>query len=226
MNIYFHHFHKCAGSSVYNFLNNNFNLISPNNNGNVVDSNNIAIPLHLFTETELSNFLSKNNNKSFCFEWGIPNLDLIGDLDFYKVTVIREPVERLISNYKFDYINSSTALSFKEYVSNIAIPFWSGNYYWNEIQTSLLKNGYSVSNLKVCSDFIFNSFDEIWLMENGSFNLLKGDGILGNSFSKDSIKNATSKFRWFKKKPTIPKNVEIYCELDIEIYKLLKNRFE
>lgn len=218
--IYFHHFHKCAGTSMVRYLESNYSLFGPHANGNILDDHNIAFPIHLYDSSRLDEFLERVGSDSFCYEWGIPDMQRIRAKGFYTVTVIREPTERLLSNYKFDIQSGNVCMPFLEYVSNIAVPFWSGNYYTSEISSSMLRSGIERINSTSMVDFILNQFDEIWLMEKGEFILIKGAGHLADGFKVQHNKSK-KRFSLFRSIKT-PSNVSDYCRDDLEFYELVK----
>ncbi len=172
--IYFHHFHKCAGSSFISNLKKTRNFYEPNINGNPSYSDKKQLDLHadFNNRTELEKILEKKN--SFAYEWGIPNLDLLPE-NYIKIVVIREPKERLLSNYFFDLNSKNFNGNLLTYCNNLSIPFMRGDFYTYEIQRyciyKQIKNKYNGSDQ---AKVLTNLFDVIIIFEKKDFKIIKG----------------------------------------------------
>ena len=222
MSIYFHHFHKCAGTSIVKSLNSTTNgFYEPNLNGNPVNKGK-TLSLHDMSDESLE-ILCKNislKKKCFAYEWGIPNLNIIKKYNKL-VVVIREPVERLVSNYKYDLKIKATKSTFSSYISNIAIPYCRTDYYNYEISRRL-NNYNSVNKIKDNAEWLYNEFDEIIILEKGKFRKIKNKNIVNLDLIPFTNKSK-SIFSIIKKKQKIIINNEDFKE-DLLFYSYLKNR--
>lgn len=219
-NVYFHHFHKCAGTSVIKWLDKNFPTHINNINGNELDELGVAVPLHLLKVEELEEYFIQRKECSWlAYEWGLPDL-AVTNKHRYTVTVIREPRERLISNYRFDYTNKATSLKFSEYVSNVGIPFWYHNFYKAEFlrERNIFEEFNEGKDLSKC---VYDNFHEIWLLEKGEFKKVKGEGVLENAFAR--LEKHNSKRKSFFREPKFDVDIQELCNEDVSLYQEIKN---
>lgn len=110
MFILFYHLHKCAGTSIVQwFKKNGYKLHHPNANGNPLDGKRRLIP---FCESNVVDFIKKCKQKKINFiatEWQFPKIDLVKNmLNVTTICVFRDPYDRFISNYRYDYKNKFT----------------------------------------------------------------------------------------------------------------------
>ncbi|WP_062387828.1 hypothetical protein [Demequina iriomotensis] len=117
----FLHFHKAGGSSVVELARRNGERFhSPHVNGNPLDAHGkIHRPWDL-SDRGLDAYVDTLLDEGVTFlatEWAVPTLEVLrGRPDVQVVTVIREPVARLVSNFRYDrakgYTEHTDVLSF------------------------------------------------------------------------------------------------------------------
>lgn len=187
-----------------------------NSNGNLIDKFGVAYPLHLYSDSELNSFLLEYSEANWlAYEWGLPSLGIINQ-HRYTATVIREPRERLLSNYIYDYTNGSTRLKLSEYIRNVSIPFWYHEFYHCEVLRNREKQlpSNDVSQVK---QYLLDSFDEIWLLKENKFFLVRGEGVLKGALSNNKNKRRVR----FYKKPSIDVKLDDYCVKDTQLFESL-----
>ncbi len=132
--IWFQHLHKSAGTLIVNMAIENKEILFDNhNNGNPVDANGILLPIWEYNDDKLLNFINKCEEKGVTFvatEYGSPNFELISsDPRVSLITCIRDPKDRLISNYNYDYYSGYTEEDDVEKYLEAPNPYISDNYY-------------------------------------------------------------------------------------------------
>jgi hypothetical protein len=112
---------------------NNETLYPQHNNGNPLHSNKEPIALWEKDESDLRHFIDRCEQIGVTFvatEWGLPDVKLINnDPRTVLITIIREPLSRFISNYKFSYYNHFTdTITIDQYIDCLGL-HTSFNYY-------------------------------------------------------------------------------------------------
>ncbi|MEP4035593.1 hypothetical protein [Pseudophaeobacter sp.] len=149
--IWFHHFHKAAGSTMFASAMLNGEIPYPNHqNGNPCDSAGRVIPLWEFGADEIGAFVDhcEANGITFvCTEWGCPDLRLLReDPRVITVSIIRDPFERLVSNYEYDILRGYERICrLPDYYFHHSLGYRQPDYY-----TRALARGAGVS--KTISD--------------------------------------------------------------------------
>jgi len=213
--VYFHHFHKCAGTSVINWLQHKNKPKFANINGNPVDGKGVAYPLHILNAEQFICFVENSLNSDwFAYEWGIPRLEAIKDR-FYLCTVFREPRERMRSNYSFDYTNAAVRIPLSEYVSNTGVPFWYENFYYEQLSSYAGRSLSSEEMVVVVKEL----FDEVWVVREGVATMLWGDGLLDQALSK-SVRSNVTRSR-FRRRPRHDCDLNDYCQIDSDFFEQL-----
>ena len=105
--VWFQHLHKAAGTYVIRrAIANGEKLFPINENGNPCDDNGV-IPLWDMTGRDLSKFVDTCEEMDVTFvatEWGGPDFHILSkDPRVCLITCIRDPINRFISNFNFDY---------------------------------------------------------------------------------------------------------------------------
>lgn len=132
--IWFQHFHKAAGSFIVRLaINNQEKLYPEHHNGNPVQADQTPIPLWKMSDRELQSFVDNCQAKGITFvatEWGAPNFSVLAlDPRVTLITCLRDPLQRLLSNFYFDFWSGYTnCQSIEEYV-NSSGSFTMFNYY-------------------------------------------------------------------------------------------------
>ena len=183
--VFFHHFHKAAGSSAIESLSKQYSLPAQHANGNPVSSDGRQLPIWEYSSSELRQYLAslqlENRGSLIVTEWGIPDIRVLRDEGVATVTIIREPLERLISNYKFDFKYRYFRRSLEEYVSNPAVPYQRPDYYMREIKSAVAfheHSGIQEIGPGEASEKIFDWFDEIIVLEKGCFRKVKNADLI------------------------------------------------
>jgi hypothetical protein len=84
-----------------------------------------------YSPSKLAAFLQycrEQNVEMICTEYGLPPINYIPD-DIILFTVIRNPFDRLISNYLYDKREGHTKLTLEEYYTNVGPDYTSANFY-------------------------------------------------------------------------------------------------
>ncbi|WP_062516203.1 hypothetical protein [Demequina gelatinilytica] len=132
---FFVHFHKAGGTSVVELAHRNGETLYPRHaNGNPLDERGkvhrpwdlSAEALHAYVDDLLDSGVT-----FIATEWAVPALEVLGARpDVQIVTVMREPVARLISNFRYDYANGYTEhTDIIDYVDDHIAPHTSTSYY-------------------------------------------------------------------------------------------------
>jgi len=140
--IVFLHFKKAAGSFIVkNFLNNGFKLHNPNKNGNPYNKRGEEVEFWNYSKKEFDrwiNKIKKNRVNFIACEWNFFKPPIDNYSGIHLITCLRDPYNRLISNYKFDVMNYGKSnykyKNIKNYVNNAVEParsftFNKPNYY-------------------------------------------------------------------------------------------------
>lgn len=104
---WFLHFHKAGGTSVVALARRNGEVLhDPNLNGCPLTPDRKVLRLWERSPTGLHDYLDAAIKSGVTFvasEWGMPDLEVLSARpDVQVVTVIREPIRRIISNFQFD----------------------------------------------------------------------------------------------------------------------------
>lgn len=135
--LWFQHLHKCAGSSVIEGARTNGLKFYPwHANGNPKDESGKELELWNYTSAELAAFLDHVRNLSVSFiatEWGGPCFRTLHEqADVRVVTVIRNPLARMRSNYYYDIsAGFSQASCIEDYVGSAGN--WTQHNYYTRI---------------------------------------------------------------------------------------------
>mmetsp|Transcript_56690 Transcript_56690/g.111966 ORF Transcript_56690/g.111966 Transcript_56690/m.111966 type:complete len:482 (+) Transcript_56690:135-1580(+) len=107
--IWYHHFHKAGGSTFVKLAQaNGANLMPANSNGNPLGGDGKRIPFWEFGPAEqvawAADVQRRHGTDFVVTEFGFPGpLSLLAPLPFLYVTILREPVSRLVSNFFWRY---------------------------------------------------------------------------------------------------------------------------
>lgn len=132
--IWFQHFHKAAGTTIVNLARKNGErLYSGNINGSPVDQYGNSLPVWSMNGTRLSDFVDHCQEQGCTFvgpEWGVGDLETLSrDPRVVTVTCVREPYERFVSNYIFDFrLGYTSSKDIEQYVGSKR-SFSRFNYY-------------------------------------------------------------------------------------------------
>lgn len=107
---WFQHFHKAGGSSVVALAQQNGERLYPGHaNGSPLSPTGHPLPLERYDASALSRFVDHCLDEGVTFvasEWGCPDLKtLAARRDVVLVTCLRDPLERLVSNYIYDTLH-------------------------------------------------------------------------------------------------------------------------
>ena len=120
--VWFQHLHKAAGTYVIRRAMANGETFWPSHeNGNPLEKNE-PIELWKMSSTELISFIDKCEERGVTFvacEWGGPDFAALAkDSRVTLLTCLRQPINRLISNYNYDhYWMWTKAKSYRTYLS-------------------------------------------------------------------------------------------------------------
>lgn len=132
--IWFQHFHKAAGTTVIEHARRAGERFHERNlNGNPLGIDGKTLPLWNFGPQELCKFVESCRNEGVTFiatEWGLPDLDVLRTLaGVVLITLVRDPYERFVSNFIFDYRHGYTSHArIRAYVGSKGA-FSNFNYY-------------------------------------------------------------------------------------------------
>ena len=162
--IWFQHFHKAGGSSfVTAARESGRKLFMPNRNGNPVADDGNYLPLWAWKESELRAWLQLQAGSGVNFiacEWGFPpDLLAIRSSDLYLFTIVRHPVERLLSNFYYDVLNGYTHVRDIDAYMELDPDYTKPDYY-----TRLL-TGYSGKEATREAAAILRQFDTVAVLE-------------------------------------------------------------
>lgn len=106
--IWFQHLHKAAGSSIVNQAIANGEILYPNHEkGNPCSSKGELLPLWDYGSEMLSDFIDSCERDGVTFvatEWGTPDFQSLSkDPRVFLITCLRDPWNRLVSNYNYDF---------------------------------------------------------------------------------------------------------------------------
>jgi hypothetical protein len=230
--IYFHHFHKAAGTSIVNHLSGQYKLPSLNKNGNPIDEQGNFIELWNMGESDVNCYIDRESDNGvslFVTEWGVPNLSIIKSKGVKMVILLREPEERLWSNYCYDISNRYFSGDLSHYIANPSIPYQRGDYYSMELETSICKfslQQYIRMTEKDLYKYLFATFDEIILLRKGRFLKVKNADIC--VIDDLPRKNRTSSWRALLRFRRFPKKsekeselIKKVCERDLALFNYL-----
>ena len=131
--VWFQHLHKAAGTYVIRrALANGEKPFPINENGNPCDDNGV-IPLWEMSSKELTKFIDTCEEMGVTFvatEWGGPDFSTLSkDPRVCLVTCVRDPMNRFISNFNFDYYWMwSKSTNYEQYLMDKEI-YTSPEYY-------------------------------------------------------------------------------------------------
>ena len=161
--VWFQHLHKAAGTYVIRrALASGEKFWNSHENGNPVE-NNKPIPLWNMSSSEMKSFINECEKKGVTFvacEWGGPDFQTLAkDSRVTLLTCLRQPIDRLISNYNYDhYWMWTTAKSYREYLSEGHLHS-SPEYYTKIFARGKLDYDASRANLEL--------FDHVIVAEDG-----------------------------------------------------------
>jgi hypothetical protein len=122
--IWFQHFHKAAGTTVVSLAKLNGEILYPQNrNGNPIDDHGRDLPIWTYDGELVSTFVDECQNLGctfVCSEWGVGDLETLrSDERVRIVTSLREPLDRLVSTFIFDYrLGYTTCKDIEDYVGS------------------------------------------------------------------------------------------------------------
>lgn len=174
--IWFQHLHKAAGTTIVELAKNNMeNFYSNHKNGNPYDENDEMIEIWKFDKNDLKSFIDDCERKKITFvatEWGSPNFKILSeDSRVVLITAIRDPIDRLISNYYYDLFKGFTKE--KDIISFLDTQlFNTSNYYTiifsNKDYKEVKKIGLNNQDLKKAIKN-FNLFNNVFIMKDNHF---------------------------------------------------------
>lgn len=113
--IYFLHIHKCGGSTFVNLATKNGEILhNPNKNGNPYGTDGKIIPFWNYSKTELEKFFSSSNftfcSNETCLKY------MHCDKSIKYVSIIRHPIDIIISCYHHQNEGTKSNISFHDFV--------------------------------------------------------------------------------------------------------------
>tara|TARA_B110000495_G_C23007133_1_gene595143 strand:+ start:1260 stop:2024 length:765 start_codon:yes stop_codon:yes gene_type:complete len=132
--IWFQHLHKSAGTVIINMAIANKEILFPHhNNGNPKEENGEILPLWEYNKIQLIDFVNKCEKEGVTFiatEYGSPDFEILSeDPRITLITCIRDPENRIVSNYNYDYYSGYTNVKTLEKFINVPNVYTSDNYY-------------------------------------------------------------------------------------------------
>lgn len=132
--VWFQHFHKAGGSSVISTAAQNGEQFFPRHrNANPVDTDGWEIPIWRMDSKGQSAFVDYCEDAGVTFiatEWGAQDyVALRDDPRVFSLTLLRDPWDRLVSNYKFDLARGHTpAVPIHHYFPHHSLAFRQPEY--------------------------------------------------------------------------------------------------
>lgn len=133
--IWFQHFHKAAGSSLVESAQLNGEVFWPSHiNGNPTDKAGKQLSLWSYDSDQLNAFIDECEKTGVSFvasEWGLPEIEVLAaDPRVSLLTITRDPLSRLVSNFYYDLYNGYTDVNqIEDYVGARQRTFTMDNYY-------------------------------------------------------------------------------------------------
>ena len=132
--IWFQHLHKAAGSTIVaTAIRNNEKLFPNHKNGNPVDKNGNYLDFNDISQEELESFIDNCQKKGVTFiatEWSSPDFEVLSkDPRVSLITCIRKPLERLVSNFRYDLYRLYTGVDKIEKYIDSGDVHTRNNYY-------------------------------------------------------------------------------------------------
>lgn len=239
--IWFQHLHKAAGTYIVRKAISNGEKPYPlNKNGNPYDENGV-IPLWEFSGPQLTNFVDECEKLGITFvatEWGGPDYSWLSeDPRVCLITCLRNPIDRFISNFNYDYYWMwSKSKNYSEYLSQDEI-FTSPEYY-----TRIFSRNHDHRNEVTDQDLLIAKknlmlFDKVIIAKMGTIDVQdlgwteEADTkhpTFGDKWAKMHLFRKMKFIRFFeyvfriKHKPKQDLNIEEQNKFDIELYKFAK----
>lgn len=134
--IVFAHLHKAAGTSVVNAaIRSGLRLPENHENGHPLDEMADRIQLNAMQKEDIHSLfvsLQEQEVEFVAFEWGFPRFESFADIEGLRfLTVLRDPVDRAISNYRMDVLYKyagKAVFGFDSYTREQAV-YTASNYY-------------------------------------------------------------------------------------------------
>lgn len=133
--IWFQHFHKAAGTTIVQLARNNGEKFwEYHRNGNPVDEEGFTLPLWEYSPEQMREFVDQCESQGVTFvatEFGCPNFaSLHKDQRVISITMLRDPLRRIISNYEYDLSLSAVPfIPLSKYIKINHMPHCHPNYY-------------------------------------------------------------------------------------------------
>ena len=238
--VWFQHLHKAAGTYVIRRAIANGERLFPNNeNGNPCNHNGV-IPLWEMSERELTKFIDTCQEMGVTFvatEWGGPDfLTLSKDPRVCLITCVRDPINRFISNFNFDYYWMwSKSVNYEQYLTDKEI-YTSPEYYTrifsrnHDPSVPVTKNHFQIAKKNallfdkiIIAETGMNALDEFgWPVESDTKHPTFGDKwALLFLLKKLRFKRLFQYIRAVKHKPSKNINIEKLNKFDIQFYDFL-----
>jgi len=175
----FVHMHRCAGTSVVKMMKNQSHIkfYQPNYNGNPSESNEGKIlKLWNYSEEEWDAFYKKceeNGFNAICHEWGFPveSKQYLGDFTYF--TVLRNPLNRMISSYNrdLDFLPSMDITEYyrvmKPRVDNFFVSHTFDNYYVRLLARVRITEEVTLKHLEKAMN-VLEKFSAVIILEDKS----------------------------------------------------------
>jgi hypothetical protein len=227
--IWFQHLHKCAGTYIIKQATlNGEKFWHSHKNGNPLENQN-NIKLWEMTPSKLTSFIDRCQEQGVTFiacEWGAPEYQtLAGDDRVTLVTCIRNPINRYISNYNYDYYRMWTkSNSYEEYLTEDRLHS-SPEYYIKIFARGELDFEIALSNAKLFDIFMIaedgmNKLDQLgWNYKNNKIHSTFGNPRRAiNLLIKLKLIRLYNYIRKYKYMPNKFLKIEELNNLDTKLY--------
>ncbi len=240
--VWFQHLHKAAGTYVIRRAMANGEILYPKHeNGNPCNEEGV-IPLWEMDSNQLTDFIDNCEKKGVTFvatEWGGPDFSTLAkDPRVSLLTCLRDPINRLVSNYNYDhywmwtnssnytqYINEGNLYSSPEYYTRI---FSRNHDLAKKIETSdleLAKKNITLFDNIIIAETGMDALDDLgWNKESDTTHPTFGSKVRAfHLLRKFRLKRLINYLRKVKHMP--PEDLAIHDKnkLDISLYNSLKN---
>ena len=233
--VWFQHLHKAAGTYVIRRAMANGETFWPQHKNGNPAKNDKMIPIWDYSSEELTEFIDhcQNNNITFvACEWGTPDFaTLASDPRVVLLTCLRQPINRLISNFNYDYYWMWTKVdNYKDYIEQGLIhsspEYYTRMFSGGDVDLQKAKENIALFDIIIIAEQNMDLLNSLgWHKESDTTHPTYGD------YKRAAILLVKLRFirliNYIRKKKFVPSDdlkIEEQNKLDLEFYRELKNK--